>query len=174
MGPSDALRRFMKAHPGIRKLKVTLYGSLAATGKGHLTEDALKAVFDGEIEISEKPDEFLSLHPNAFEFKGFNEAGDPLGEEVYYSIGGGTVKTEKEFFLKDETYPLNSMEKVLDWCEQTGKSLWEFVEEYEGEEIWDFLQDIWSVMDESVKRGLRKEGFYPVNSIYSEKLGPII
>ncbi|HOK23529.1 MAG TPA: L-serine ammonia-lyase [Candidatus Hydrothermia bacterium] len=161
MGPSDALRRFMKAHPGIRKLKVTLYGSLAATGKGHLTEDALKAVFDGEIEISEKPDEFLSLHPNAFEFKGFNEAGDLLGEEVYYSIGGGTVKTEKEFFLKDGTYPLNSMEKVLDWCEQTGKSLWEFVEEYEGEEIWDFLQDIWSVMDESVKRGLRKEGVLP-------------
>ena len=41
MGPSFAAEIFLKNIPDIRKADITLYGSLAATGKGHLTDKAL-------------------------------------------------------------------------------------------------------------------------------------
>ena len=40
MGPFKATADYLENHPGTEKLTVTLYGSLAATGKGHLTDRA--------------------------------------------------------------------------------------------------------------------------------------
>lgn len=161
MGPVRALQRFLEEFPRVKSLNVTLYGTLAATGKGHLTHDALKNTFPGVIEILNKPDVFLPLHPNAMEFKGFDNDNKLVGQETYYSVGGGIVKTEKEFFVKEDVFPLNRMEDILDWSEETGKSLWEFVEDYEGKEIWGFLREVWNVMKGSVERGLNREGVLP-------------
>ncbi|HNZ54344.1 MAG TPA: L-serine ammonia-lyase, iron-sulfur-dependent, subunit alpha, partial [bacterium] len=44
---------------------------------------------------------------------------------------------------------------------KTVQSFWEFVEEHEGEEIWEYLLEVWKVMKDSVKRGLSKEGLLP-------------
>ena len=41
MGPFKAVRHYMENHPDTFQLHVTLYGSLAATGKGHLTDVAI-------------------------------------------------------------------------------------------------------------------------------------
>ena len=35
MGPKFAAQKFLSAVEGVKKFEVTLYGSLAATGKGH-------------------------------------------------------------------------------------------------------------------------------------------
>ena len=42
MGPKKAAEMFKGLCPGASSFVVTLYGSLAATGKGHLTDVALK------------------------------------------------------------------------------------------------------------------------------------
>ena len=45
MGPFKAVRNYLENHPDIDHIHVTLYGSLAATGKGHLTDVAIKEAF---------------------------------------------------------------------------------------------------------------------------------
>ena len=41
MGPLKAAEIFASRHPEAKSFEVTLYGSLAATGKGHLTDVAI-------------------------------------------------------------------------------------------------------------------------------------
>ena len=41
MGPRKAAELFLEKHPEASSFKVTLYGSLAATGKGHMTNIAI-------------------------------------------------------------------------------------------------------------------------------------
>ena len=50
MGPSKAATMFSHRHPEADAFEVTLYGSLAATGKGHLTDVAIiDALSDGSL-----------------------------------------------------------------------------------------------------------------------------
>ena len=42
MGPQRAAQIFLKRHPNAHRFEVTLYGSLAATGKGHMTDVAIQ------------------------------------------------------------------------------------------------------------------------------------
>ena len=44
MGPRKAAEIFLERHPEAASFKVTLYGSLAATGKGHMTNIAITEV----------------------------------------------------------------------------------------------------------------------------------
>ena len=41
MGPRKAAQIFLGRHPEATSFRVTLYGSLAATGKGHMTNTAI-------------------------------------------------------------------------------------------------------------------------------------
>jgi L-serine dehydratase len=56
---------------------------------------------------------------------------------------------------------MNTITEILAWCEKTGKSYWEYVEECEGNDIWNYLQRVWDVMRAAVKRGLDNEGVLP-------------
>jgi len=47
MGPLRAAEEFLKKEPNAPAYRVTLFGSLAATGKGHLTFQVLKDAFAG-------------------------------------------------------------------------------------------------------------------------------
>ena len=46
MGPHLAATRFAARHPEAESFRVTLYGSLAATGRGHLTDRAIMDVLE--------------------------------------------------------------------------------------------------------------------------------
>ncbi|MFA8299254.1 MAG: L-serine ammonia-lyase [Hyphomicrobiales bacterium] len=165
MGPRKAATDFIGEYTKADKFEVTLYGSLAATGKGHLTDQAILDVLGSEkTEIIWKPDVFLPRHPNAMLFKAYNDNNELLGENTLYSIGGGKVVdefTELEDLKVKPIYPLSTMEDILGWCRHRGKHLWEYVVEYEGEEIWDYLKDVWKVMKSSIKRGIDTEGTLP-------------
>ena len=70
MAPRRAAEIFLRRQPEAAGYRVTLFGSLAATGRGHLTDRALEAVFAGKpMEILWKPDELLPLHPNGMRFE---------------------------------------------------------------------------------------------------------
>ena len=165
MGPNNAARIFGERHPDAARFEVTLYGSLAATGKGHMTDVAILEALEpiGPVKIIWEASRVLDYHPNGMLFKAFG-ADDTLQEEwTVFSIGGGALSEGpgKEMSKSGEVYDLNTLTDIIEWCDANGRSIWEYVEICEGPEIWDYLQEIWEAMKASVTRGLNNEGRLP-------------
>jgi L-serine dehydratase len=159
MGPKKAAEQFRSKHPEVKKFKIWLYGSLAATGKGHLTGKVIETCFaDTEMEIIWEPETFLERHPNAMKFAAYDNDSKQIDEWTAYSVGGGAVIDDHSEENHQSVYPLKTMKDILKWCNANGKQLWEYVEENEGPEIWEFLADVWKRMEASIKRGLETEG----------------
>ncbi len=165
MGPRHAAELFLASHHNAKGFEVTLYGSLAATGKGHMTDAAIFDVLsksDMPVKFIWKPDVFLPYHPNAMTIKSLDEAGFPTDSQTYYSVGGGAIEIEGQPHTgSPEIYDLNTLTEIMQYCEKTGRSYWEYVEQCEGPKIWDHLHDVWTAMKAAVERGLSKEGRLP-------------
>ena len=174
MGPRKAAEIFLAAHPDAAKYQAHLYGSLSATGKGHLTDAAIIDVIPS-VEIVWH-EEFLPFHPNGMRFCAWDGAGQLLGDWTAYSVGGGALAEENQepgtknkdsllstlnSQLSTDIYPLTRLSEIKDYCDQMGWDYWEYVEHYEGKEIWDYLREVWQVMREAVERGLDHEGVLP-------------
>lgn len=167
MGPFKSVRHYVNHHEEAKAIHVTLYGSLAATGKGHLTdwacEDAFRA---GKVEIEWLPKEVLPMHPNGMKIGVLSEDGSVSDVWTYYSVGGGDIVCiEKpiEGAGCEEVYELTTMKEIMDWCNANGKAYWEFVEENEGRDsgLWEHLEKVWKVMRDAVERGIDQEGALP-------------
>ena len=162
MGPQKAAKIFNERYPHAANFEVTLYGSLAATGKGHMTDWAILNALQAPTNIVWCPDIIPTFHPNGMLFKAFNEAKELLGEWTVYSIGGGNLAEEGKQSEQPEIYPLSKMTDILNWCEQRGRTYWEYVYEYENSiEIEDYMREVWRVMQSAVERGLEAEGVLP-------------
>ncbi len=174
MGPRQAALTFLNKIPEAALYKVTLYGSLAATGLGHLTFKTIEEVFkDKQLELTGKPEEFLPRHSNAMKFEAFYHNNELLDEWTAYSVGGGAVIDDNTELEEKQIYPLSSMESILDWCYKNGKQIWEYVEEYEEPDIWEFLSEAWETMKKSIKRGLDTEGTLPGKLKLPRKAGGV-
>lgn len=165
MGPRYASQQFLQRHPDCKRFDVTLYGSLAATGEGHLTDVAIKETLskDGaEVNLIWCPDIFKQFHPNGMMFQAFDDNGDKIDEWTVYSVGGGALQEEGKPILESEhIYPMTLMTDIMVHCENSGKCYWEYVEECEGKDIWNYLHEVWEVMKAAVERGLQHEGRLP-------------
>lgn len=164
MGPMRAAQMFLDKNPEAVRFEVTLYGSLAATGKGHMTDKAILDVLSPKAptNIIWKPKVFLPFHPNGILFEAWNADGKKLDSWTIYSIGGGTLANETyNEQTATQVYDMNHIRDIQAWCEQTGYSYWEYVEQCEGKEIWDYLAEVWEVMQDAVRRGLEAEGILP-------------
>jgi len=162
IGPRLAADLFRQRYPDVSRYRVTLYGSLAATGKGHMTDSAIYSAFQPKpTEIVWKPDEVLPLHPNGMMFEPIGEEGISQGSWKVYSIGGGTLKDEDGFIKYPQTYDLDSMSAIQLYCSQRGLSFWEFVEQAEGPSIWEYLEHVREVMCAAIDRGIHAEGVLP-------------
>ena len=162
MGPRKAAETFLGRFHEASHYQVTLYGSLAATGKGHLTDRAINEIFIGrKLQITWKPDIFLPRHPNALKFEAYDEKSTLLGDWTAYSVGGGAVVDDSTETESIEVYPFSNLNDIIKWCNKHGRSYWEFVQEYEDKDIWDYLNEVWKVMKESISRGLENEGVLP-------------
>ena len=165
MGPRAAAERFIEAHPDARKVRAELYGSLAATGKGHLTDKAIRTVFQAHsipVDILWFPDEFKPFHPNAVTFV----MTDPEEvSETYYSVGGGKIIKEGESGEADAAIydddKVGTMERLLSYCDKSGYQIWEVAIEAEGEGIMEYMGEVWSMMLDAIRRGLDAEGVLP-------------
>lgn len=161
MGPRKAAEIFLERNPAAKKYEVTLYGSLAATGKGHMTDVAIVDAIPG-ITITWEPKTFLPFHPNGMVFRAFDEGDNQCDSWTVFSVGGGALAEEgKDSLGLDDIYDLNTMTEILEYCEWSGKAYWEYVEECEGPEIWDFLREVWKVMKDAVEKGIDTEGVLP-------------
>jgi len=161
IGPVRASEIFKTKYLEIENFKVTLYGSLAATGKGHQTDVAIEKVFSPKkVEIIWRPEEELPLHPNGLLFEAFADE-KKMNDWTVYSIGGGDLRDDTGILNDEVVYKHKTLSDILNYCYENGKTFWEYVEDCEGPEIWDFLKDVWGIMKSTIIQGLDNEGVLP-------------
>lgn len=162
MGPGNAAKIFRERNPFAVSYTVELYGSLAATGKGHMTDVAIQEVLSPKpVQIIWKPDIVLPFHTNGMIFKSLNNNKEIEDSWTIYSIGGGDLADENTRAVKESIYQMTDMTQILAWCQKTGKSFWEYVQDTEGPDVFDYIRDVWAIMKTSVKNGLEEEGLLP-------------
>ncbi|MDE5634873.1 MAG: L-serine ammonia-lyase [Muribaculaceae bacterium] len=165
MGPRRAAVEFIEKTRGAAAgYTVTLYGSLAATGKGHLTDKAILDVMQpvAPTAIAWQPDTFLPYHPNGMKLTAKDADGNVILSETVYSIGGGDIVHEgEERSTSKSIYPLSTIADILRWCDESGRSYWEYVDIHEDPSVWDYLRRVWEVMKSAVERGIEAEGVLP-------------
>ena len=163
MGPNKAAHLFAQRCGQVDAYRVTLYGSLAATGRGHLTDVAIRSVLEplAPVEFVWKPSVFLPFHPNGMLFEAIR-GGQVIDNWTIFSIGGGALASEHtQAEQKPSVYLKSKITDILEWCDSTGCAFWEYVEQCEGPEIWDYLRGVWRVMCQAIERGLNNEGVLP-------------
>ncbi len=159
IGPSNAAKILKDKYPKGNRYQITLYNSLALTGKGHFTDVAiLKELKDLDVEFLFKIDE--SKHPNTLLFK-ISENELLIHEQEVYSVGGGRIIFAGEEEIEPSIYPHHQFSDIAKYCKKKKISLYEYVLKVEGKEIKDFLLYIWKKMKESINNGLHKEGLLP-------------
>lgn len=163
MGPKTAAEQFLERNVNASRFEVTLYGSLAATGEGHMTDRAILNVMEhvAPTTILWEPEVFLPFHPNGMKFCAFDNTGAKIDEWIVYSVGGGDIAEDGAKRVKTQVYSMTRIADIQQWCETTGRTYWEYVDECEGPEVWDYLARVWNVMKSAVERGIEAEGVLP-------------
>ncbi len=161
MGPKKAAYRFKDKNPVADHFKVHLYGSLALTGKGHLTDVALMDALDNNAEIIWHHGELLPKHTNGMLFEAYDEKNKLRDSWEVYSIGGGELMDENTSFEKNVIYPHTTMLDILKHLEKEGGTYWEYVFRNENDMLVDYLTEVWMAMKAAIERGLNTEGTLP-------------
>ncbi|MCQ2166438.1 MAG: L-serine ammonia-lyase, iron-sulfur-dependent, subunit alpha [Bacteroidales bacterium] len=165
MGPNKAAGIFLSKYPDAASVQVTLYGSLAATGRGHMTDKAIMRGLPGkEVKIIWRSDIVPEFHTNGMLFEAFDANGVKSGEWTVYSIGGGYLSEGKEAERKtaeEPRYRRNSLEEIKEILAKEGFSFWEYVQYHEDDDLWDYLGTVWEAMQNSIKEGLEDDSKLP-------------
>lgn len=161
IGPMRASEEFKKRYPDCDHIDVILYGSLALTGKGHLTDYIIEKTllpilcnikFDVETETK---------HPNTVQFFGYKD-GVMIGDMTVYSIGGGTIRIEGEAPLAlEKIYPHTKLSEIVSYCRDYKLTLPEYVDSIEGEGFDEYIKMIYDTMISSINRGIETKGILP-------------
>lgn len=159
MGPKRAVEIFKNKHSDATKFKVILYGSLALTGKGHLTDYIIKKTLeDYETEVEFNSEAKCDVHPNTFDIFAYKDE-EQIGYWRVYSVGGGTFKIEgKKEVDFPNVYEEESFQEIKQYCKEHNCDLYDYVCAVEGAEIKEFLKEIWESMQKTIKKGLSEYG----------------
>ena len=169
MGPHKAAEMFAARTPQAAHYRVTLYGSLAATGRGHHTDKAIsRGLAPRQVDILWRPDIVKPFHTNGMFFEAFasEEATEPFDTWLVYSIGGGYLATEEGVVPlgitpEGEVYPHNTMKDIMEHIDKEGLSFWEYVEQCEDESLWPYLEEMWRQMQQTIEEGLQDDRVIP-------------
>lgn len=163
MGPEKACRIFGAKYPDADEYEVTLYGSLSATGKGHLTDRIIIETFrptKTRVIFDDCSEETLE-HPNKMMLIA-RKNGEKLGESVVYSVGGGEIVFDgDEYERPKDVYPHANFAEIKEFCKENDLKLWQYAEIFEGDEIWNYAYGVWDAMKNCVARGLKADGILP-------------
>ena len=162
MGPEKASFIFKARYPDADSFKAILYGSLARTGKGHMTDFSIIETM--KPKICEVEFDYTTTdipHPNTLDIIGYKD-GREIGKLRFMSVGGGQIKIEGESLKENENlYPHHSFDEIKKYCDEHEIRLWQYVEMVEGKEIFDFVLEVWEQMQKTVKSGISKMGVIP-------------
>lgn len=162
MGPNKAAQIFKSKNPQTQQFRVTLYGSLAATGKGHLTDKAIiSGLNPSDVEIIWRPDIVHPFHTNGMLFEALDQDDNVTDSSTVYSIGGGYLSDGTTNASKTVIYPHTKMTDILQYIEKNGLTFWEYVEMHEGEGLWEYLAQMWQIMQDTVSEGIISDGVLP-------------
>src|SRR6266508_1350668 len=165
MGPAKAATLFRQRFPQAQAFRIYLFGSLAATGKGHLTNIAIqRSLAPLDVSFLWQPEYVPTFHPNGMRMEALDSAGHVIGDWEVFSVGGGALRenTDTGWLPQPQpTYNHTDMNAILKDCAHSGQAFWEYVEDQEGADIWKFLSEVWQVMQASIERGLQTEGVLP-------------
>lgn len=161
IGPYRAAKYFRKRYPEAISYEVVLYGSLALTGRGHLTDKTImetlspihtSIVFDYKTQVP---------HPNTMDFTMFFEDGKSITKRVF-SVGGGAIRIDGELEeAEEEVYPEKNFAEISELCKKNNWSLVDYVRHYEGDEIFEYLKKVYHQMMTTINNGLKATGELP-------------
>ncbi|MBP5516402.1 MAG: L-serine ammonia-lyase, iron-sulfur-dependent, subunit alpha [Bacteroidales bacterium] len=162
MGPHRAATIFRQRTPKAAKYRVTLYGSLAATGKGHRTDVAIQVALQSvPVEFVWRADIVPEFHTNGMLFEALDSNGGVTDSWKIYSVGGGLLANEESREEAKPVYELSHITDILKYIEKEGLTFWEYVEMHEDDDIWEYLQEMWQTMQQTIEDGLSAEGVIP-------------
>jgi L-serine dehydratase len=165
MGPAKAATLFREHFPQAQSFRIHLYGSLAATGRGHLTDLAIqRSLAPLDVHFIWQPEHVSAYHPNAMRLEALDASGQRIGEWEVFSVGGGALREEVPSGWLPQPEPVydhTTMNAILKYCSRSGQAFWEYVQEQEDPYLWDFLRQVWQAMYASIERGLQAEGVLP-------------
>lgn len=160
MGPEKACRIFKAKNIEAEEFKVTLFGSLSATGKGHLTDKIIEETLSPirtEVIFGDTNEENL-VHPNTMILTAYS-GGKEIDKATVYSVGGGEIVFDGEKPQESrEVYPHKNFAEIKEFCLENDLKLWQYAEVFEGGEILDYIGSVWEEMKACVSRGLKADG----------------
>lgn len=175
MGPQRAAKRFDKKNKDAKSFRATLYGSLAATGAGHLTDYIIIKAFEPKkVEIVWREDIIKDFHPNGMMLEALDENNNVVDSWTVYSVGGGTIKDEvksEDGTKNEETYKISTMNDIIKWCKENDKTIVDFARTYEDSDIDEYMNKIKDAMEKSIKEGLATEEVIPGKLFLKRRAG---
>lgn len=165
MGPEKACRYIIETYKDVAKIKVTLYGSLALTGKGHLTDYIInKTLSNYDLTINFNYTE-SKPHPNTMKFELYKDDWSFIDSVEVYSVGGGSIeiKGKKTKIKKENVYPFKSFEEIKQYSKDNNISLPDIVYSFDKEDIKEYLNQVFDIMNNAIRSGLEKTGELPGN-----------
>ena len=132
MGPFNAAKYILDKYSskGIKEIEVTLYGSLALTGKGHLTDYIISTAFKDIKHNIIFDNKTKKKHPNTMIFK-ITLNDEKIAKEEIVSIGGGSIVSKDNDISLKEIYPHQHMKEIVKYCEEKNITLFEYVKEFD-------------------------------------------
>lgn len=161
MGPAMACDYILNKYKNPKRIDVVLYDSLALTGPGHLTDYIIDLKLKKYVHTIFFDFNHHFAHPNTMDFYVRTKNNKDVRETIV-SIGGGTIITkDSDDKLGKDIYPHQHLKDILSYCEKEKISLYDYIIKHEGEEILDYLGQIYDVMEESRLRGIEASGELP-------------
>ena len=161
IGPTNAVKYILDKYQDIASVKVTLCGSLASTGKGHLTDYIIDKYLKGVNHRIAFDSRKRVKHPNTMIFE-TTLTNNEVKKDVIVSIGGGviTINNEKK---QDGNglYPHHTLSEIMAYCRDFGYSLWEYVLYHEGEDVLSYIDEIYKTIKDEIARGIKTDGELP-------------
>ncbi len=162
MGPTFAAAEILCLYPEADYIRITLFGSLAKTGKGHGTDRAISdTLADVRHDILFDCETETDVHPNTVEFSMWKE-GQELGRKRFYSIGGGEIRSDGDTVREaKQVYRESSFSEIAAHCKSRNIRLSDYVFEREDPDFKDYLLLVWRTMQAAISEGLSKSGILP-------------
>ena len=163
MGPKRAAELFRDKNPDADRFEVVLYGSLASTGKGHLTDWIIRETLKNKlVDIFFDEKTRCTVHPNTMELIAYKD-DEQIDEWKVYSVGGGAIEIDGEKNIEriPIVYNHSKFTEIKNYCEELNIDLAEYVYSKEDKDFKNYLEEIWDTMKNAVEEGLRKDGLLP-------------
>jgi L-serine dehydratase len=163
IGPYRIAEHFRKSIAGqdTERIEITLFQSLAFTGKGHLTDEIMKKALDGyKVNVSfdiKTPTE----HPNTLRMEAFFKDGSTKSVD-YVSYGGGVFGVKGQPVESPDVYPFSSFQGLKAYMEEKKiDDVFEAILHFEGPDILAYAENALDSMFQVIEKGLRQEGVLP-------------